>query len=66
MIKYRVYMKISYYDACFEFNDAEDAVVFAKTMLEHQVSTEDTKKKPIIQMQVVDVDAEKMAESEDE
>ena len=66
MIKYRVQMKISYYDACFEFDDAEEAVGFAKLMLEHQVSTEDAKKKPIIQMQVVDIDAEKMAESEDE
>lgn len=66
MIKYRVCIKISYYEAWYEFDYAEDAVVFAKTLLEHQVNTEDAKKRPSIQLYVVDVEAEKAAESEDE
>lgn len=65
MIKYRTIIKIGYYEAWYEFDDAEDAVTFAKTLLEHQVDNEDSKKKTRITLQVVDTEAEKMESEED-
>jgi len=43
-IIYQVVVKVGYNDAAFEFESIRDAGDFARTILTHQVATEDTKK----------------------
>lgn len=57
-IKYRVVLKVGYYESWFEFNGAKDATNFATEALQHMVSTEDTTKKESIILQVVNTEAE--------
>lgn len=59
MIKYRVILKVGYYESLYEFENAEDAAKFATSALQHMVSTEDTDKRTFVNMQVVDIEAEK-------
>ena len=53
-IIYRVIIKVSYHEAFFEFESAEDAAAFARVALTHMVTNEDTKKTSYIAMQIVD------------
>jgi len=62
-MKYRVILKVNYYEAWFEFETIEEAGEFAKTILIHQVDNEDNKKKSTIRIQVIDTSIE---ESEEE
>ena len=57
-IKYRVVLKVGYYESWFEFEEAKDATKFATEALQHMVSTEDTKKTGSIIMQIVDTKEE--------
>lgn len=67
MLKYRVIVKVSYYETWFEFDDAEEACEFAKSVMLHQVPNEDTKKKPTyVTMKVVDIELEAQRKKEDE
>lgn len=62
-IMYRVTIKISYYEAWFEFEDLNEAGEFAKTILAHQIENEDTKKKTQVNISVI---AYGMMEGEEE
>ena len=61
-IKYRVILKVSYNDAFFDFDCAEDACKFAITALEHSATSEDQKKVPKVTIEVINPNPE----SEDE
>lgn len=63
-MKYRVIIKVSYHEAWYEFDKAEDAVNFAVQCLEHQVESEDTKRKGSVSIEVIDP-AIKTTEEED-
>lgn len=65
MIKYRVVLKVGYQEAWFEFETAKDATKFAEVALTNMVTNEDNKKKTHINLQVVDVEAEKREEEEE-
>ncbi len=56
-IKYRVIIKVSYNEAWFEFDTAEDACQFTTTALKHMADNEDGKKKSRITIQVVNADS---------
>ena len=56
MIKYRVIISVSYCEAWFEFDNAEQACAFATNALTHMVSNDDGKKKVKINIQVVDTE----------
>lgn len=43
---YRVMIKISYYERYFDFEEAQEAVSFAETILARSVISEDCKQKP--------------------
>lgn len=58
-IIYRVIIKISYYEARFEFAEIDQAAAFCKTILENMVDSEDEKKAAKVNLQIVDVEAEK-------
>lgn len=51
-IIYRVVVKVGYNDAAFEFESIRDAGDFARTILTHQVATEDTEKAPYVAIEV--------------
>jgi hypothetical protein len=61
-MKYRLILKVGYYEAWFEFDSIREAGAFAEAILVHQIPNEDTNKKIYITVQVVD----KNAESEEE
>lgn len=63
---YRITMKISYYEAEFEFDDEKEAIDFAKLALAHMITTEDCKERTYLNMTVVDIDKERKAAKEDE
>ena len=51
---YRVCMKISYYERCFDFDDMEMTSIFATNILMHQVPSEDHPKKEMyVTIQVI-------------
>lgn len=52
-IIYRVAIKISYYEAWFEFEDLDDAGAFAKMILTHQVENDETKKKTQVNIRAI-------------
>lgn len=52
-IIYRIAIKISYYEALFEFEDLDDAGEFAKMILTHQVENDDTKKKTHVSIRTI-------------
>ena len=64
MIKYRVIIKVSYYEAWFEFDSIEDAGEFAKTALMYNVPSKDRSDFEGVRIEVVNTDKEK--ESEDD
>ena len=66
MLKYRVIIKVSYYEAWFEFDEAEEAGVFATTLLQKMVTSPDQKKQSSITIKLIDVEAEAKAKEEDE
>ena len=53
-MKFRVVLKISYYEAHFDFDSADEATKFATTALTHGVATEDTKKPLVVQMLIAE------------
>lgn len=61
---YRVIIFVGYHEAWFDFDDIDDAGAFARIILAHQTTNEDTKKPVKITIQVINIDAEE--ESEDE
>lgn len=63
-MKYRVILKVSYNEAWFDFDNIEDAGEFAKTILTHQVESEDSKRKSMIRLEIIDPSAEE--ENEDD
>ena len=64
-MKYRVILEVGYNTAWFEFEDITDAGEFAKTLLMHQVSNEDTKHKSKIRLEIIDATIEKNEEEDD-
>lgn len=50
---YRVILKVSYYQAHFDFDNIESAGDFAKTILTHQVDTDDCKKPASISLKII-------------
>lgn len=65
MIKYRVILKIGYYEAVYEFDTAEEAGWFASTALMHQIPSEDNRSTPaFVTMKAVDVEKEKEEDDE--
>lgn len=61
---YRVILKVRYNEAWFDFDDIESAGEFAKTILTHQVVSDDAKPKTTISMKVID--PTKVSEDEDD
>lgn len=57
-IKYRVILKIGYYETWFDFDSVEQACQFATNALTHMVENEDNKKKAYINIQIVDLNVE--------
>ena len=56
-IKYRVIIKVSYNEAWFEFDSADQACGFATNAISHMIDSEDQRKRAYITIQVVDADA---------
>lgn len=65
-MKYRVILKVNYYEAWFEFDTVEEAGEFAKTILMHQVESEDNKRKSMIRLEVIDPALQKKEDVEDD
>lgn len=65
-MKYRVILKVNYYEAWFEFDNIEDAGEFAKTILTHQVESEDNKRKSTIRLEVIDLVLQNKEDVEDD
>lgn len=51
---YRVILKVSYYEAFYDFQDIQSAADFVVIALSHQTANEDTKKKRSISIVVID------------
>lgn len=66
MIKYRVVIKVSYNEAWFDFENAQQAGDFAAIALKHMVPSEDQRKSSYITIRVVDPEAKKGEEEEEE
>lgn len=67
MLKYRIIVKVSYYEIWFEFDDIEESGEFAKSVMLHQVPNKDTEKKPTyVTMKIVDTELEAQRKKEDE
>ena len=64
-IKYRVILKVGYYETYFEFESSDQACNFAANALSHMVTSEDTKKKTSINIQVIDADADAKEDDDD-
>ena len=62
---YRVILKMGYYTSYFEFTESVEAVLFAQTALSHMVDSEDTKKKFMVMMEIVDPELEAKESEED-
>lgn len=62
MIKYRVYVKVSYNTAYFDFDDIQEAGDFAKTILTHHTPNDDSRDFDGVKIEVIDISKE----SEDE
>jgi hypothetical protein len=65
-MKYRVIFKVNYYEAWFEFDTVEEAGEFAKTILTHQVESEDNKRKSMIRLEVIDTSLQNKEDVEDD
>ena len=65
-ISFRVVINVGYYAAWFDFEDAEQACIFATNALTHLTPNEDNRKETSISIRVVDLEAEKEKEDEDE
>lgn len=65
-MKYRVIFKVNYYEAWFEFDTVEEAGEFAKTLLTHQVESEDNKRKSMIRLEVIDTSLQNKEDVEDD
>lgn len=65
-MKYRVILKVNYYEAWFEFDTVEEAGEFAKTILTHQVESEDNKRKSMIRLEVINPALQKQEDVEDD
>lgn len=50
---FRVVVKVSYYETWFEFESMEEAGTFAKTVLTHQVDSEDAAKSLSVRIDVM-------------
>ena len=51
---YRVILKVGYNEAWFDFDTIEEAGEFAKTILVHQTENEDSKRRSVIRLEVID------------
>lgn len=65
-MKYRVIFKVSYNEAWFEFDTIEEAGEFAKTILMHQVESEDSRRKSMIRLEVIDTSLQNKEDVEDD
>lgn len=65
-MKYRVILKVNYYEAWFEFDTIKEAGEFAKTILVHQVENEDNKRKSTIRLEVIDTALQNKEDVEDD
>ena len=63
---YRVIMKVGYYEAWYDFDDAETACSFAQLMLTHQTPNDDTRKEKHIELKVIDTTIKDVEEEEEE
>lgn len=58
-MKYQVRVRVKYYEAFFEFTDECEAMAFARTVLEHEIASEDNPNKQTeIAIYVIKVDKE--------
>ncbi len=64
MVKYRVILKVSYYETWFDFDTPEQATYFATTALRAMVSSDDTAKKQFITIQVINTEFKEDDESD--
>lgn len=65
-MKYRVVLKISYYERWFEFDNINKAATFAADLLKYNVPNEDHNDKLTeVKMYVIDAEAEKKAQEEE-
>lgn len=65
-MKYRVVIKVSYYERWFEFDNINKAATFAADVLKYNVPNEDHHDKLTeVKMYVVDTEAEKEAQEEE-
>ena len=66
-MKYRVVLRVSYYERWFEFDNINKAATFAADILKYNVPNEDhSDKLTEVKMYVVDVEAEAEAKNEEE
>lgn len=64
MMIYRVILKVSYYEAFYDFQDIQSAADFVVLALSHQTTNEDTKKKRSISIVVIDPSIEEEEDDE--
>lgn len=65
MIKYRVILRIGYYEAVYEFDTVEEAGGFASTALLHQIPSEDNRSAPAyVTIRAVNIEKEKEEDDE--
>ena len=57
-MKYQVRVRVKYYEAVFEFTDECEAMAFARTVLEHEIESEDTNTQTEIAIYVIKDDKE--------
>lgn len=50
---YRVCIKVEYCERWFDFENANEAIIFAETALTHQVENEDNKKQMSIELKII-------------
>ena len=64
-MKYRVVLKVSYYERWFEFDNINKAANFAADLLRHNVESNDNCKLTEVVMYVVNTEAEEKAQEEE-
>ena len=57
-MKYRVVLKVSYNEAWFDFDSAEEACKLAELLLTSMVDSDDQKRKAVIRMDIINTAVE--------
>lgn len=66
MMIYRVIISIGYHNAWFDFDSIEEAGEFAKVVIMHGTSNEDTKKRKSVSLQIIDPSAKNENDDEED